>query len=192
MERRLLTICTSQGRNIQSFYRRVHCESRSIKVDRERSGCFSKHRLGLSLNGLIGTSWSIIRINYHSLKNSSITGSSSFGVIRPILVLWWTILKKWTFSMFKTLYLSFLIERKSHNEVKRPLLEIKVSSTSSKSTNQLLRIQTKRKFNLKFKKITKSEKSRKSVQSFVMKTPLISRNLKRFFTCSGKQVRMSH
>lgn len=133
-----------------------------------------------------------IRINYRFLKNSSIMVSSSFGVIRLILVLWWTILKKWTFSTFKTLYLSFSIERKSHKEVKKLWLEIKVSSTSLKSTNQLLRIQKKRRFNLKFKKITKSEKSSKSVQSFVMKTPLISRNLKRFCTCSGKQVRMSH
>ena len=192
MERRLLTICTSKGRNIQSCYRRLHCEGRSIKVDRERSGRFSKHWLGHCLNGTIGTLSLMIRINCVFLKNSSITESSSFGVIRPILVLWWTTLKKWTFSTFKTLYLCFLIERKSHKEVKKLWQEIKVSSTSLKSTNQQLKTQIKRKINLKSKKITKSEKFKMSVLSFVMKTPLISKNHKKFFTCLEKQVRMNH
>lgn len=55
-----------------------------------------------------------------------------------------------------------------------------------------MKIQIKRKLNLKLKKIIKLEKLKKSVQYFAMRIQLISNNLKKFFICSEKQVRMNH
>ena len=55
-----------------------------------------------------------------------------------------------------------------------------------------MKIQIKRKLNLKLKKTTKLEKLKKSVQFFAMRIQLISNNLKKFFICSEKQVRTNH
>lgn len=131
------------------------------------------------------------RTNWVSHKTLSTMGLCLCGVARRILAPWWTISRKWTFSMCRILYLSYLTERRRHKEAKRQLVETKAFWTSLQWTKISARTLIKRKLNKSSKKIIKLVKYKLSALYFVMRIRLISSKPRRCSTCSEKSLKMS-
>lgn len=161
MERPLSIISPSEAWHIQNPQRKVHRQGRSIQVGWERPRRLGKFRLGPYNYGIIGIWFPISRMNLTWVKALSTTESCLFGEIKQILVLWWTTLRKWTFSMLKISFSFFLTGKRFQKEAKRPSQVTKASWTSLSSIGILHKTQIRRKLKIWSKKIIKQVKFKK-------------------------------
>ncbi len=125
-------------------------------------------------------------MNYALVKALSIMESSLFGVIRLTLVIWWTTLRRWTFFILRTSFLSSSTERRLLREVRRLWLVTPACLTSWKWIKIQERTRTRRKLKTWLKRITKLEKCNLQLPYSAMMIQLTLRRLRKSFTCLGK------